>query len=754
MKKITLLVVILLIGFTSFGQETEVKQEKAPGHLNISKFRQLKQELPTPNSYRTASGAPGHEYYQQKADYKMDIILDDEKQRIYGEEVITYFNNSPDELEYLWVQLDQNIRAPDAITNDVKADGPASYYNPKKFTEEFLGKPFQGGFNIDYVRNMDDGEMNYTVNGTMMRIDLPKTMKSGDKVSFKIKWWYNIPNHVVDGGRSGFEHFEGGNNSYVIAQFFPRMAVYNDVEGWQNLQFLGRGEFALVFGDYEVNITTPEDHILDGTGVITNRKDMLSSKQWKRYEKALKSYDEPVVIVTQEEAEENEKEASKKTKTWNLKAENVRDFAFASSRKYILDGQAVKIGDRTVMAISLYSKEGNPLWGEYSTRVVASTVKSYSAQMFDYPYHKAISVHAKRQGMEYPMICFNFGRPKPDGTYSERTRNGMIGVIIHEVGHNWFPMIINSDERQWGWMDEGLNTFAQLLAEQDFEPGFPSRGYPKNVVDYMDGDQARIAPIMTQHDNVFQSGPNAYSKPAAGLYILREVVLGHDLFDMAFKTYAERWRFKHPTPADFFRTMEDASGTDLDWFWRGWFYTTDYNDIGVKEIKKYMVTEEPTEKAKQIAKRYGMTVDQLGKNLYLIEMDAATSANEGASSLDDIATLNEYLSDNFSKEERAALRDTKYFYEIVFEKPGGLVMPILAEFTYADGSKENKYYPAEIWRFNDKEIKKIIGTEKEITGIKIDPNQLTSDVNLENNSWPRKESESKFDTFKKEKTVD
>ena len=753
MKKITLLIVILLTGFNSFGQETEVKEEKAPGHLNISKFRQLKQELPTPNTYRTASGAPGHEYYQQKADYKMDIILDDENQRIYGEEVITYFNNSPDELEYLWVQLDKNIRAPNAITNDIKAAGSASYYNPKKFTEEFLGEPFQGGFNIDYVRNADDAEMNYTVNGTMMRIDLPEVMKSGDKVSFKIKWWYNIPNHVIDGGRSGFEHFEGGNNSYVIAQFFPRMAVYNDVEGWQNLQFLGRGEFALVFGDYEVNITTPEDHILDGTGVITNRKDMLSAKQWKRYEKALKSFDEPVVIVTQEEAEENEKKVSKKTKTWNLKAENVRDFAFASSRKYILDGQAVKVGDRTVMAISLYSKEGNPLWGEYSTRVVASTVKSYSAQMFDYPYHKAISVHAKRQGMEYPMICFNFGRPKPDGTYSDRTRNGMIGVIIHEVGHNWFPMIINSDERQWGWMDEGLNTFAQLLAEQDFEPGFPSRGYPKNVVDYMDGDQTRIATIMTQHDNVFQSGPNAYSKPAAGLYILREVVLGHDLFDKAFKTYAERWRFKHPTPADFFRTMEDASGTDLDWFWRGWFYTTDYNDIGVKDIKKYKVTEEPTERAKKIAKRYGMTVDQLGKNLYLVEMDATAKA-EDSSSLKDIGALNEYLSDNFSKEERAALRDTKYFYEIIFEKPGGLVMPILAEITYADGSKENKYYPAEIWRFNDKEIKKIIGTEKQITGIKIDPNQLTSDVNLENNSWPRQESESKFDAFKKETITD
>ena len=752
MKKFTVFFATFLITLLGNAQQTAGEQnEMQEGHYNISKFRQLKQELPTPNTYRTASGAPGHEYYQQKADYKMDIILDDENQRIYGEEVVTYFNHSPDELEYLWVQLDQNIRAPDAKTNDVKGAGPSTFYRPKKFTEEFLGEPFPGGFHIDYVKNTSDEDLPYTINGTMMRIDLPKILKSGENVSFKIKWWYNIPNHVIDGGRSGFEHFEDGNNNYVIAPFFPRMAVYNDVEGWQNLQFLGRGEFALVFGDYEVNITTPEDHILDGTGVITNRKEMLTSKQWRRYEKALKSYDKPVIIVTQEEAEENEKTVAKGTKTWKLKAENVRDFAFASSRKYILDGQAVKLGDRTVMAISLYSKEGNPLWEEYSTRVVASTVKSYSAQMFDYPYHKAISVHAQRQGMEYPMICFNFGRPKPDGTYTERTRNGMIGVIIHEVGHNWFPMIVNSDERQWGWMDEGLNTFAQLLAEQDFEPGFPSRGYPKNVVSYMSGDQSRIAPIMTQHDNVFNSGSNAYSKPAAGLYILREVVMGHDLFDKAFKTYAERWRFKHPTPADFFRTMEDASGVDLDWFWRGWFYTTHYNDIGIKDIKMYQASSEPTERAKRMGKRYGMSDEDLRNNyLYLVEMDTDKPTEASATeSLQENPALREYLADNFSKEERENLRDTKYFYEIIFEKPGGLVMPILAEITYEDGSVENKYYPAEIWRFNDKEVKKVLGTEKRITGIKIDPNGLTADVNTDNNSWPREESDSKFESFKK-----
>ncbi len=756
MKKITFLITFLFLSFITFGQEEEQTEnkEKQSGHYNISKFKQLKEELATPNTYRTASGAPGHEYYQQQADYKMDIILDDEKQRIYGEETVTYFNNSPDELEYLWVQLDQNIRAADSKTSDITEGGPSVFYNPKKFTENFLGKPFDGGFKIEYVTDINNKNLPHTVNGTMMRIDLPKVLKHGENTSFKIKWWYNIPNHTIDRSRSGFEHFDkDGNNTYIIAQFFPRMAVYNDVEGWQTLPFFGRGEFSLAFGNYEVNITTPDDHILEGTGYILNRKEMLTSKQWRRYEEAQKSYDKPVIIVTQEEAEKNETNFSKKTKTWKLKAENVRDFAFASSRKYILDAQAVKIGNRTVMAVSMYPKEGNPLWEEYSTKVVVNTLQSYSQQLFDYPYHKAISVNAKQQGMEYPMICWNYGRPNEDGSYSQRTRNGMIGVITHEVGHNWFPMIVNSDERQWGWMDEGLNTFAQMYAEQRLEEGFPSRAYPINVVNYMSGDQSRITPIMTQHDHVFNSSSNAYAKPAAGLYMLREVILGHELFDKAFKTYTERWKFKHPTPEDFFRTMEDASGTDLDWFWRGWFFTTDYNDIGLKEVKKYVVTDQPTERAKNMARAYGMDVKDFGNNLYLINTDSEEYNAEMAKVKDpskDIAFLNEYLNDNFSPEERKTLKDTKYFYEIIFEKPGGLVMPILVEYVFTDGTKENKYYPAEIWRFNDKEIKKVFASDKEIKEINIDPNKMTADVDTSNNSWPKKTEDSKFDKFKKE----
>ena len=473
---------LLLASFSIWAQE-DTEASKEGGHSNQSKFRQMYQEFATPNSYRSASGAPGPKYYQQQADYEMDIVLDDVNARIYGEETITYFNNSPDKLEYLWVQLDQNRRAKDSKSPLRDGNGVSMAYQPGQFTGEFFDQPFDGGFNIDFVKDSNGKPLSYTINQTMMRIDLPQGLESGSQVSFSIKWWYNIPDHTVNRARSGYEYFpEDGNRAYVIAQFFPRMAVYSDVEGWQNHQFWGSGEFALPFGDYEVNITVPEDHILDATGVLANRKEVFSKEMLRRFEEAKKSYDKPVFIVNQQEAELAEKSTAEGTKTWKFKAENVRDFGFASSRKFIWDMMAVKVGNKDVMAVSLYPKEGNPLWEEWSTRAVASTLKSYSAYTFDYPYHKAISVHAKNQGMEYPMICWNYGRPNKDGKYTDRVKFGMISVIIHEVGHNFFPMIVNSDERQWGWMDEGLDTFMQYIAEQEFGETYPEVIAPEKKI--------------------------------------------------------------------------------------------------------------------------------------------------------------------------------------------------------------------------------------------------------------------------------
>ena len=751
MKKLLLLVLSIVSISTSFyGQEIEQPKEKQQAHYNVSKFKQLNQELPTPNKQHTASGAPGYEYTQQQVDYKMNIVLDEENNQLFGEEKITYHNNSKDNLDYLWVQLDQNIRAPNSKTNAIKGGGPDALYSPSKFTKLFMGKPFQGGFNIEYITDASRNNLNYMINSTMMRVDLPKPLASGENFVFNIKWWYNINDYTSIRGRSGYEPFSDGNNLYIIAQFFPRLAVYNNVEGWQNMQFWGRSEFALEFGNYEVSITTPKDYILNGTGVVQNPKDVFSKKQYKRYIEAKTSYDNPVFIVTPEEALEAEKERSDKTKTWKMYAENVRDFAFATSRKLIWDAMAVKLNDKTVMAYSLYPNEGNPLWEEHSTRVVANTLKVYSEHTFDYPYPQATSVNAKQQGMEYPMICWNFGRPNAEGKYTERTKKGMIGVVTHEVGHNFFPMIVNSDERQWTWMDEGINSFVEILAEYKYDSKlFPMKGKPKAITGYMSGDQDKISPIMSQGGTVFNFGANAYAKPAAGLYILRQTIMGPELFDYAFKTYAKRWAFKHPTPADFFRSMEDASAMDLDWFWRGWFYTTGNNDIGIKEVKKFYVTDKPTERAKKMAKAYGITVDQLPPSLYLVSEDSKEFNKDLKNkNPEDYNLLNDYVKKNFSSEEQTTLKAPKYFYELVFEKPGDLVMPIIVEFEYEDGTKERKQYPAEIWRLNDKEVTKIFPSSKAITKITVDPDEQTADVDITNNSWP-KNKETKFEKFKR-----
>ena len=752
-------IILLIISFLLFPFEN-ISQQKQTEKINTNKFRQLNQEFASPNMFRTASGAPGPAYYQQQADYVINIELDDANKKLYGDEIVTYTNNSPDLLDYLWVQLDQNVRSKDSpsLIRDSNSVNPA--YIPDSFEKEFINDPFDGGFNIEYVRDINDKPLDYFVNQTMMRIDLPKAIGTGESFSFKVKWWYNINDHVNDGGRSGYETFPNDDNrAYIIAQFFPRMCVYDEVEGWQNYQFWGDGEFALPFGNYEVNITVPADHIMEATGKLVNRKDVYSKEMMKRFNKAKKSYDKPVIIVSQEEAEIAEKSFSKDKKTWKFYAENVRDFAFATSRKYILDMMAVKIGNEDKMAVSLYPKEGNPMWEDFSTITVMETLKFYSDYTFNYPYHKAISVHAHRIGMEYPMICFNFGRPNLDGSYSDDEKFGMIGVIIHEIGHFFFPMIVNSDERQWAWMDEGINTFVQYLAEQEFGKKYPDIIYPnKNfpsdrgpaelIVDYMSVDENYLAPIMSNPENVYSLGPNAYGKPATALNILRETVMGEELFDYAFKKYSNRWKFKHPTPEDFFRTMEDASAVDLDWFWRGWFYTTDFVDIGIREINQYYVSPNPGEEMKKIMEEQGISRNRLRPLIFFEKFENDSEDLKSKNPLENSKLLNNYLSENYSNEEISKMNIPKFYYEIVFDKPGGLVMPIIIDIEYEDGSVERRKYPAQVWRKNDLEVRKVITSNKQISSIKLDPDKETADIDTSNNSWPKEENESDFDKFK------
>jgi len=739
-KQAVALILLVLLTWSAFAQE----QQQWKG-----KFEQLGETLPTPNSYRSASGAPGADYWQQRADYDIDVEINDETQFITGKETITYFNNSPETLRYLWLQLDQNNLAKDNMsakteTNRVVDSIPARYF---PVTEKIF--EYDGGFKIKSVKDAATGkDISFTINNTMLRVDLPAAMKKGDKYAFKIEWSYKEKDRMNYNERGGYEYFpEDGNYIYHAAQWFPRMCVFDDFEGWQNKQFLGDGEFALVFGNYKVRITVPSDHIVGATGWLQNPKNVLSAEQIQRFEKAKVTFDNPVLIVTEAEARKKEKERSTKKSTWEFHAENVRDFAFASSRKFIWDAMAVKNGSKTPLAQSLYPKEGNPTWEKESTRAIKNALDVYTARTFEYPYPTAYSVNWVGGGMEYPMISFNAGRPNKNGTISVGKLTYLISVIVHEVGHNYFPMIVNSDERQWTWMDEGLNSFLEKETVRERYPHLDfSDNTPAGIVSFMKGDKSMMRPVMAMSDNQGRYfGGNGYNKPAAALTILRETVMGPELFDKAFKEYAHRWAFKHPKPADFFRTMEDASAVDLDWFWRGWFYTTDNVDVAVDEVKWFRVKSQKTDPEKKDVKTKSgdLATGKDGK------------ANDFSNGPEDFTLMNTpetSYGDYRSRIDDNAIREKlegKNIYQIKFKNIGGLVTPLVIEWTFKDGSKELERIPAEIWRINENEVTKVFVKEKEVVNILLDPNTELADVEVKNNVFPKRPVDSKFDQFKK-----
>jgi len=727
------------------------------------KFRQLEEILPTPNSYRSASGEPGPDYWQQRVDYTIDVRLDETDNSIHGSETIRYRNQSPHTLRYLWVQLDPNIFAPDSDANRTRS-GRIGFGNRASMGEldSILERTqrFDGRCMIESVTDsLGKGLDTFTVD-TMMRIDLPEPLLSGQEFSLKIQWSYLINNSKLIGGRTGYEPFEkDGNSIYEIAQWFPRLAAFTDVTGWQHKQYLGQGEFTLEFGDYLVRITAPADHIVAATGELQNPNEVLSETQRERLEEARNS-ERPVLIVTPEEARENEKEKSDQLKTWIFRAEAVRDFAFATSRKFIWDAQGHRVNDNFVMAMSYYPNEGNPLWSKYSTHAIIHTLNVYSRYTFDYPYPVAISVNGPVGGMEYPMICFNGPRPREDGTYSASTKYDLITVIIHEVGHNYFPMIVNSDERQWSWMDEGLNTFLQYLAEQEWEQDYPSqRGEPELIVPYM--QSTNQVPIMTNSDSIMQFGPNAYSKPATALNILRETILGRELFDFAFKEYARRWKFKRPMPADFFRTMEDATARDLDWFWRGWFYTTDHVDIALDKIDMYMVDRRTPDEivADEKAKREAQlpTLSKSRNKELTKRADQFPELKDFYNEYDPRAVTDQQRAayqkalEQLSQREKELLANTDRFYRLQFKNVGGLIMPVIVLLTLEDGSTKEIRLPAEVWRVDANLCDTLVVTEQPIVKFELDPYRETADINRDNNHFPPVIEPTRFQLFKSQR---
>ena len=725
-------------------------------------FRQLDDVWPTPNDIRRPSGAPGKDYWQQKVDYDIRVEIDDERQILSGSETITYHNNSPDELAVLWVQLDQNRYASDSDDwlSTTAPDLKSLSYNGLRTI--LYREQFDGGFQVTNLRDEKGQELKHSFVRTMMRLHLPKPLKPGKSTTFSLDWRFKIPDGKAMRVRGGFEFFEkDANYVYNIAQWYPRLCAYTDYRGWQNRQTLG-AEFALEFGDFNVSITVPDDHIVASTGELQNAEEVLSKEQRKRLAKAAKS-DKPVYIVTEKEAIENESSKPAGTKTWKFAASKVRDFAFASSRKFLWDAQGVELGDKQIMAMSFWPKEGQPLWGQYSTAAVAHTIRVYSRFTFDYPYPVIISVNGPIPGMEYPMITFQDPRPEEDGTYSERTKHGLISVVIHEVGHSWFPMIVNSDERRWRWMDEGLNSFVQFLAEQEWEASYPSRSIrpdsKKSMQAYL--QRSGVRPIMSAADNLISGGHNAYGKPTLALTILRESVLGREQFDFAFKEYANRWKFKRPTPFDFFRTIEESSGQDLDWYWRGWFYSTDHVDVSVERVRRFRLdTRNPeVEKQRQREERESSTpslTEQRNRELPK-RVDQSDELNDFYTDFDDLAVLpaerESYgkLLEGLTPEERGILETKGNFYVVDFKNLGGVVMPLVLEIKYTDDTTRTVRMPAAIWRLNGEQISKLIFTQKEIASITVDPQDEMADGDRQNNRFPRLPIEESFQLQKSKK---
>ena len=761
LKRFALFVFTLILAGNLSPSACRAQHLPNPKHSDtLDRFFQIESWLPTPNAQRTASGVPGPEYWQQRADYEIDVTLDDKNQRLSGISRIKYHNKSPHTLRYIWVQLDQNRFKPDSDTaTTTTAPSLAPRISFRGLDSILARTVFEGGYKIESVTDEKQKPLPHTIIKTMMRIDLPEPLMPGMSTGFEIRFSHNIVNAKVIRARGGYEFFEEDENYiYEIAQWFPRVVSYTDYKGWQHKQFLGRGEFTLELGDYVVRITVPSDMVVAATGELQNTKEVLKPEWIKRLQDA-KSSKKPLFIVTPEEAKQNESQNSNKPKTWVYSAKNVRDFAFAASRKFIWDAMGVNVGGNPVLAMSYYPNEAEPLWSQYSTESIAHTLEVYGKYSFDYPYPVAISVNGPIYGMEYPMICFNGPRPEKDGTYSKATKYGLISVIIHEVGHNYFPMIVNSDERQWTWMDEGLNTFLQYLTEQEWEENYPSRrGEPSQIVPYMRGGNQR--PIMTGSEEILQFGPNAYSKPATALNILRETILGRELFDFAFREYARRWKFKRPTPSDFFRSMEDASGVDLDWFWRGWFYSTDHVDLAITDVDLYVIDSgDPDESAER--KRKERDEEEPSKSVERneglkrrIDWQPGLKDFYNSSEYDELA-VEESARKSYQKfvegldsKQKALLKRTTNFYRVSFENIGGLVMPIILQVHYTDNTSETIRIPAEIWRSNSNNVSKLLITDKEISRLELDPQQETADTESSNNHWPPRLVPSRFRLFK------
>lgn len=715
---------------------------------------------PPGNDYRTAGGAPGQRYWQQAVDYDIAVRLDERTKSLIGREQVVYRNNSPDALAYLWFALDQNAFQRHSMAEASRTVAGTSI-NALDVRLATRSSRWRGGFTIQQVIDDAGRALEFSVVDGLMRVELPRAVSArGGQVRLSVHWTLPLVPTASTFDRSGYECFEVEHAEasciFQAGQWFPRLAAYSDYAGWHLQPFLGLGEFTLEFGNYRVAITVPADHIVSSTGELDNAAEILSSAQRDRLRRARTS-DEPMYVVTPEEAQLAEQRRRSGEKTWIFKADNVRDVAWASSRSFIWDAMGVAQASSqrpVVMAMSFFPRQARPLWDAYSTRAIAHTLLTFSEFTFPYPYPVAQSVNGPvggnaPSGMEYPMIGFNGARPERDPktgqlSYGKLAKQGLIGTVIHETGHNYFPMIVNSDERQWAWMDEGLNSFLEYQALRRWDPSIDiALGEPRDIVEYMQSpDQV---PVMTRADALVQFGRNAYAKPATALVILRETVLGREAFDRAFREYAQRWRFKRPTPHDFFRSIEQSSGRDLSWFWEDWFFSTRHVDIALDDIVCWRIdsgdpdTEAQWLREQRARQPVSMTTPEASQTVET--RDPAT--RDFYSQRDEFAVTSKARRDaetarsQLTAEDAATLATADRFYRFTFRNVGGVIMPVLLRLEFSDGTIESVHIPAEVWRRDRQRITWQYLSNKSLVRAAIDPRWETADADRRNNVYAR-----------------
>jgi hypothetical protein len=615
-------------------------------------------DLPAPNAQREGSGAPGPGYWQQQVDYSIDATVEPETRLVSGKGRVTYHNNSPDALDYLWLHLEQNSFRDDGLASAVSPRGPD-------------GKRRGGsdGYTISAVKGVDGAELKFTPMDLVARLDLPAPLPPGGTFSWDMEWSFKIPDGVYR--RFGLEKVEQGK-IVEVAQWFPCVAVYDDVYGWNTLPYIGSGEFYTNFGDYDVRISVPREDLVVATGVLQNPTEVWTAEQQARWEKA-KSSTETVMIRSADEVGKAEtRPAGDGPLTWHFKASKVRTFAFAASDAFILDAASLDGTPDSTLCVSAYPKEATPNW-THSTQMLRTAMGGFNERWSKFPWPVMTNVNGPERGMEYPQIIF---------CGSRRDERSLYGVTAHELGHNWFPMVVNTDERRHGWMDEGFNTFIDYYSAWDWfsEPDQDAinrrgSGNPSSGGTLMRSTQ--VLPIDTPPDRLTGglNGALSYGKTAQGLVLLRESILGPERFDAAFRTYIRRWSFKSPQPSDFFRSMDDAAGMDLAWFWREWFQETDVLDQAIGSVVQPLAAWH---------KDTGEWTWTPGK--------------------------------------------------VVVENRGDMVMPLVFRVTFEGGEQRTVTLPVDIWNNTNRWTEPIPASAK-ITSVVIDPETAFPDMDRTNNTW-------------------